>query len=141
MKELFHFFVESCSAHNDFVEFPAKDLLNGRFHLSQNAIADDGQTQENLHRRCLEFGHHHLLDDFLNNEGYANDNFWFDVCKGLNDNLWSRFACKVMYMETKEEFKDEFKCHAIHVSHREHGDDAISWFHLVSKYFSGKLIV
>ena len=133
--------VEGGTADDDFVEIASEGFFEAVAHLVKNLTTDDGHFEQDLHAVGLKFREHVLLDDFLDDERNGDDDDRLDVAESLQHNLRGRNASEIIDMAAVEEFKNEFKCHAIHVSQRKHGNHLVSGFHMVAQHFFGKHIV
>ena len=95
--------------------------------------------KEHAHAVVLYLREHFLADNLLDDQWHADDNLGLYFTESLGDNGRTWHSGEVEDMTTFDELEDEFKRHAIHMSHGKNADDIVSTFNLFTQYLVGKV--
>ena len=131
--------VECCSSDDNLIKVASEGLYDLFPDSAFYFVIDDGDFQQNLHGRCLQFGQYAFLDDFFDDERDGYDDVWFDFSKCLKDDFWAWDSRQVEDVTAYTEFIDELKSQSVHVSHGQHGHQPVAFAE--GQYFVSKLSV
>ena len=82
-----------------------------------------------------------MTDDLLDDERHGNDDDGLDLRQGLCDDGWRGHTAQVIHVTAVQELEDELERHAVHVGHRQHGDDAVAGADGLAKHVAGEVVV
>ena len=140
LQEFLHVLVECRTSDDDFVEVSTKGIHHLFADLLVHLPVDDRHLPQNLNAIRLYLREHLLLDDFLDDKRYGDDDCGFDIGKGLCDDGWAWHACKEENVFAGQEFVGELKGHSIHVGQRKDADDVVS-LEVCPHHFHGEVEV